>query len=100
MTRIRVNPGLLTWARERAGLDTLALAGRFPKLTEWEAGSCNPPCGNSKTSPVRCMWRWAICSCRRRHKGKPCFRMPSFRMLSVRKTSTFYEAARELGVML
>ena len=38
MTRIPVNPELLTWARERAGLDTLALAGRFPKLSEWEAG--------------------------------------------------------------
>ena len=28
MTRIPVNPELLTWARERAGLDALALAGR------------------------------------------------------------------------
>ena len=28
MTRIPINPELLTWARERAGLDTLALAGR------------------------------------------------------------------------
>lgn len=27
MTRIPVNPELLTWARERAGLDRLALAG-------------------------------------------------------------------------
>lgn len=43
MNRIPVTPELLTWARERAGLDTLALAGR--------------------------------------------------------KTATFYEAARELGVM-
>lgn len=32
MTRIPVNPELLTWARERAGLDTLALAGHFSKL--------------------------------------------------------------------
>lgn len=31
MTRIPNNPELLTWARERAGLDTLALSGRFPK---------------------------------------------------------------------
>ena len=38
MTRIPVNPELLTWARERAGLDMLALTGRFPKLGEWEAG--------------------------------------------------------------
>lgn len=29
MTRIPVNPELLTWARERAGLESLALAGRF-----------------------------------------------------------------------
>lgn len=29
MTRIPVNPELLTWARERAGLDTLALAGQL-----------------------------------------------------------------------
>lgn len=28
MTRIPVNPELLTWARERAGLDALVLAGR------------------------------------------------------------------------
>ncbi len=42
MTRIPVNPELLTWARERAGLDTLALSGRFPKLSEWEAGERQP----------------------------------------------------------
>ena len=42
MTRIPVNPELLTWARERAGLDTLALAGRFPKLEEWEGGEVQP----------------------------------------------------------
>jgi hypothetical protein len=28
MTRIPVNPELLTWARKRAGLDALALAGQ------------------------------------------------------------------------
>ncbi len=42
MNRIPVNPELLTWARERAGLDALALAGRFPKLTEWEDGELQP----------------------------------------------------------
>lgn len=42
MTRIPVNPELLTWARERAGLDALALAGRFPKLSEWEDGALQP----------------------------------------------------------
>jgi Zn-dependent peptidase ImmA (M78 family) len=41
-TRIPVNPELLTWARERAGVDALALAGRFPKLPEWEAGELQP----------------------------------------------------------
>jgi len=39
---IAMNPGLLSWARERAGLDELALARRFPKLTEWEAGKAQP----------------------------------------------------------
>lgn len=29
MTRIPVNPERLTWARERAGLDTFALAGKL-----------------------------------------------------------------------
>lgn len=42
MTRIPVNPELLTWARERAGLDALTLARRFPKLGKWEAGELQP----------------------------------------------------------
>lgn len=42
MNRIAVNRQLLTWARERAGMDALELAGRFPKLEEWEAGSVLP----------------------------------------------------------
>ncbi len=42
MTRISINPNLLTWARERAGLDTFALAKRFPKLAEWEDGALQP----------------------------------------------------------
>lgn len=42
MTRISVNPNLLIWARERAGLDRLALAGLFPKLPEWEGGTLAP----------------------------------------------------------
>lgn len=32
MTCIPVNPELQTRARERVGVDSLALAGRFPKL--------------------------------------------------------------------
>jgi Zn-dependent peptidase ImmA (M78 family) len=42
MTRIPVNPELLIWARERAGLDSIELAGRFPKLIEWESGELQP----------------------------------------------------------
>ncbi|EXI69525.1 MAG: hypothetical protein AW08_00018 [Candidatus Accumulibacter adjunctus] len=42
MNRIPVNRELLTWARERAGLNTLELAGRFPKLGEWEDGTLLP----------------------------------------------------------
>lgn len=36
MTRIPVNPELLTWARERARLESLALAGRFKHSDWWE----------------------------------------------------------------
>jgi len=42
MTRIPVNPELLIWARERARLDSIKLAGRFPKLSEWESGELQP----------------------------------------------------------
>ncbi len=42
MTRIPINPDLLIWARERAGLDRLALARPFPKLSEWEDGALAP----------------------------------------------------------
>jgi Zn-dependent peptidase ImmA (M78 family) len=42
MNRIPVNRELLTWARERAGMDALALAARFPKLDEWEDGTLLP----------------------------------------------------------
>jgi Zn-dependent peptidase ImmA (M78 family) len=42
MTRIPINPELLTWARERAGMDTFALKRRFPKLDAWESGALQP----------------------------------------------------------
>jgi len=42
MTRAGVNPGLLTWARARAGLEPLDLQHRFPKLNAWEAGTAQP----------------------------------------------------------
>ena len=37
--RVDVKPELLTWARERAGLETDALAHGFPKLTAWQQGT-------------------------------------------------------------
>lgn len=41
-TRVTVNPELLDWAMERAGVNTDALAGKFPKLREWLAGELAP----------------------------------------------------------
>ncbi len=41
--RVNVQPDLLRWARERAGvLDVAALRLKFPKLEEWEAGEAQP----------------------------------------------------------
>ncbi len=42
MTRIAVNRDMLRWARDRARLDVLALAARFPKLEAWEGGDVLP----------------------------------------------------------
>lgn len=42
MTRAAVSPGILTWARERAGLGSSDLERRFPKLDAWEAGEAQP----------------------------------------------------------
>jgi len=42
MARIAVNPKMLIWARERAGLDIPTLAKRFPKLARWETGELQP----------------------------------------------------------
>jgi Zn-dependent peptidase ImmA (M78 family)/transcriptional regulator with XRE-family HTH domain len=42
MLRIEVQPQLLRWARERAGLDPRALAPRFPRLGAWERGEAQP----------------------------------------------------------
>jgi Zn-dependent peptidase ImmA (M78 family) len=42
-TRVAVSPDLLRWARERAGIMAAgALAGRFTKLLQWEAGTAQP----------------------------------------------------------
>lgn len=42
MTRVAVTPDLLTWARDRAGMDPLDLQHRFPKLALWETGEAQP----------------------------------------------------------
>ena len=42
MTRVTVKKELLSWARERAGLEQDALIGKFKKLPEWEAGEVQP----------------------------------------------------------
>jgi transcriptional regulator with XRE-family HTH domain len=40
--RVEVTPGLLQWARERAGVDAATLTQRFPRLAEWESGDARP----------------------------------------------------------
>ena len=42
MIRVDVQPALLRWAYERAGLDRAGLAGRFPQLPAWESGERRP----------------------------------------------------------
>lgn len=42
MQRVAVQPHLLRWARDRAGLDLFELLARFPKLEEWEQGEERP----------------------------------------------------------
>ena len=42
MTRVPINPGLLRWARERAGFAQENLAAKFKKLPEWESGEIQP----------------------------------------------------------
>ena len=38
MMRVPIQPSLLRWARERAGLEPKDLARRFPRLAAWERG--------------------------------------------------------------
>ncbi len=40
--RVEVQPELLRWARERAGVDLDALVHRFPRFAEWESGAARP----------------------------------------------------------
>ena len=42
MIRAPVNPELLRWARERAGVAQEYLAAKFKKLPEWESGDTQP----------------------------------------------------------
>ena len=42
MIRAPVNPALLSWSRERAGLAKKDLVRTFPKLSEWESGTRQP----------------------------------------------------------
>lgn len=40
--RVDVQPSLLAWARERAGLSEDSLTQRFPRLVAWERGDASP----------------------------------------------------------
>ncbi len=42
MTRVRINPDILQWARDRAGYADDALIVRFPKLDAWQRGEVEP----------------------------------------------------------
>ena len=42
MLRVSINPELLRWARQRAGLAQKDLTGKFPKLPDWETGAVQP----------------------------------------------------------
>lgn len=42
MIRVAVNPELIRWARERAGLTQEDLTGKFAKLPHWETGEVRP----------------------------------------------------------
>ena len=42
MIRVPVNPNLLVWARERAGLAEADLEDKFAKIAAWEAGEVQP----------------------------------------------------------
>lgn len=40
--RVEVSPALLRWACRRAGVDSSAVAKRFPRFAEWERGETQP----------------------------------------------------------
>ncbi len=42
MLRVPINPQMIRWARQRAGLDIAHLQKAFPKIREWESGKLQP----------------------------------------------------------
>ncbi|TGG94340.1 MAG: ImmA/IrrE family metallo-endopeptidase [Aphanocapsa feldmannii 277cV] len=42
MIRVKINPELLRWARERSGIAQEILAEKFKKLPDWEEGEAQP----------------------------------------------------------
>ena len=40
--RVEVNPVLLRWARDRAGLEADEVARRFPRFAAWERQTARP----------------------------------------------------------
>ncbi len=42
MIRVEVNPGMLRWAYQRAGLDRNRIARKIPQLAGWESGKTRP----------------------------------------------------------
>ena len=62
MIRAPVNPGLLRWARERAGVAQEDLTARFRRLPEWEDGQTQPTLKQAEAfaravhAPVGCLF--------------------------------------------
>src|SRR5713101_5584929 len=42
VNRVAIQPNLLRWACERAGVDRADLEHKFPKLAAWESGTAQP----------------------------------------------------------
>ncbi len=42
MTRVKIKPEMLRWARDRSRVDELVLAARFPQLDAWTRGEKDP----------------------------------------------------------
>ena len=61
MTRVPVNPELLGWARERAGMAQEDLAAKFERLADWESGQTRPTLKQLEPLLARFMGRSATC---------------------------------------